>query len=60
MPKRMRVYASLAEEKYNLPTYPVLVNILKESDREIPTLYQSEFAGLRAIQDYRVINMKGS
>jgi predicted transposase YdaD len=57
MPKRMRVYAALAEEKYNLPTYPVLVNILKESDREIPTLYQSEFAGLQARQDYRVINL---
>ncbi|MBD2608058.1 Rpn family recombination-promoting nuclease/putative transposase [Scytonema hofmannii FACHB-248] len=57
MPKRMRVYAALAEEKYNLPTYPVLVNILKESDREIATRYQSEFAGLRAIQDYRVINL---
>ena len=57
MPKRMRAYAALAEEKYNLPTYPVLVNILKESDREIPTRYQSEFAGLQAIQDYRVINL---
>ncbi len=57
MPKRMRVYAALAEEKYNLPTYPVLVNILKESDREIPTRYQSEFAGLQARQDYRVINL---
>jgi predicted transposase YdaD len=31
MPKRMRAYTALAEEKYNLPTYPVLVNILKES-----------------------------
>lgn len=28
MPRRMRVYAALAEEKYNLPVYPVLVNIL--------------------------------
>jgi predicted transposase YdaD len=57
MPKRMRAYAALAEEKYNLPAYPVLVNILKESDSEIPTLYQSEFAGLQARQDYRVINL---
>jgi predicted transposase YdaD len=57
MPKRMRAYAALAEEKYNLPTYPVLVNILKESDSEIPTRYQSEFAGLQARQDYRVINL---
>lgn len=57
MPKRMRVYAALAEEKYNLPAYPVLVNILKESDSEIPTRYQSEFAGLQARQDYHVINL---
>ncbi|MGI2904928.1 Rpn family recombination-promoting nuclease/putative transposase [Tolypothrix sp. VBCCA 56010] len=57
MPKRMRAYAALAEEKYNLPTYPVLVNILKVSDSEIPTRYQSEFAGLQARQDYRVINL---
>ncbi|NMG19724.1 Rpn family recombination-promoting nuclease/putative transposase [Brasilonema bromeliae] len=57
MPKRMRAYAALAEEKYNLPTYPVLINILKESDVEIPTRYQSEFAGLQARQDYRVINL---
>lgn len=57
MPKRMRAYAALAEEKYQLPTYPVLVNILKESDAEIPTLYESNFAGLQARQDYRVINL---
>ena len=57
MPKRMRAYAALAEEKYQLPTYPVLVNILKESDAEIPTRYESNFAGLQARQDYRVINL---
>ena len=53
----MRAYAALAEEKYNLPTYPVLVNILKEGNVEIPTRYESEFAGLQARQDYRVINL---
>ena len=57
MPKRMRAYAALAEEKYNLPTYPVLINILKAGNTEIPTLYQSDFAGLKARQDYRVINL---
>jgi len=25
----MRAYAALAEEKYDLPTYPVLINIQK-------------------------------
>ena len=57
MPRRMRAYAALAEEKYNLPTYPVLINILKASDAAIPTSYASNIAGLRAIQDYRVINL---
>ncbi len=57
MPRRMRAYISLAEEKYNLPVYPVLINILKVSETEIPTRYQSEFAGIIARQDYRVINL---
>ena len=57
MPRRMRSYAALAEEKYELPTYPVLVNILPTSDVEIPTSFTSNLGGLRAIQDYRVINL---
>lgn len=57
MPKRMRAYTALAEEKYDLPTYPVLINILKESEEELPNRYESEFAGLKARQDYRVINL---
>ncbi len=31
MPARMRAYAALAEEKYGLPVYPVLINILAPS-----------------------------
>ncbi|MDZ7991842.1 MAG: Rpn family recombination-promoting nuclease/putative transposase [Nostoc sp. EfeVER01] len=57
MPRRMRAYAALAEEKYKLQTYPVLINILKISNSEIPTSFASNFIGLRAIQDYRVINL---
>ncbi|MFN6563782.1 MAG: Rpn family recombination-promoting nuclease/putative transposase [Nostoc sp. ChiSLP01] len=57
MPRRMRAYAALGEEKYKLPTYPVLINILKISNSEIPTSFTSNFIGLRAIQDYRVINL---
>ncbi|AFY36120.1 hypothetical protein [Calothrix sp. PCC 7507] len=57
MPKRMRAYTALAEEKFNLPIYPVLINILKESDVAIPTRYESAFADLQARQDYRVINL---
>ncbi len=59
MPRRMGAYVALAEEKYNLPVYPVLINILKVSETEIPTSYQSEFVGLQARQDYRVINLWG-
>ncbi|TVP58455.1 MAG: transposase [Nodularia sp. (in: Bacteria)] len=57
MPRRMRAYAGLAEEKYNLPIYPVLINILKVSNAEIPSTYTSNVAGLQARQDYRVINL---
>jgi predicted transposase YdaD len=57
MPRRMRSYAALAEEKYELPTYPVLINILQTSDVEIPTRFESNLAGLTATQDYRVINL---
>ena len=57
MPRRMRAYAALAEEKYKLPTYPVLINILKIGDEEIATRFASNIAGLEARQDYRVINL---
>jgi predicted transposase YdaD len=57
MPKRMRAYIALAEEKYNLPIYPVLINIIKESDTKIPTTFKSKFMGLSARQDYKVINL---
>jgi len=66
MPRRMRAYAALAEENYNLPVYPVLVNILPPSATVAMTLlapyanvssYQSEVLGLVARQDYRVINL---
>ncbi|MBW4642840.1 MAG: Rpn family recombination-promoting nuclease/putative transposase [Goleter apudmare HA4340-LM2] len=57
MPRRMRAYSALAEEKYQLPTYPVLINILKTNDEEIPSRFASNLAGLEARQDYRVINL---
>ena len=58
MPRRMRAYAGLAEEKYELPTYPVLVNILPpSSDTVIVDRYESSCQGLTARQDYRVINL---
>lgn len=58
MPLRMRAYAALAQERYRLPTYPVLINILPPpSTLTILNSYEQEFLGLRAIQDYRVINL---
>ena len=46
MPRRMRAYAALAEEKYKLSTHPVLINILKTNDNEIPNKFLSNIAGL--------------
>jgi predicted transposase YdaD len=57
MPRRLRAYAGLAEEKYQLPVYPVLINILPTPEIEIRDRYESEFLGLHARQDYRVINL---
>lgn len=57
MPRRIRAYAGLAEEQYQLPVYPVLINILPTPEIEIVEHYESEFLGLQARQDYRVINL---
>ncbi|HEY9701532.1 MAG TPA: Rpn family recombination-promoting nuclease/putative transposase [Allocoleopsis sp.] len=58
MPKRLRAYSGLAEEKYDLPVYPVLINILPNSNVEvIPTKYESEIMGIKAYQEYQVINL---
>ncbi|MGI0480149.1 Rpn family recombination-promoting nuclease/putative transposase [Geminocystis sp. CENA526] len=58
MPLRIRAYTALAEEKYSLPVYPVLINILPNSAQEvIPNFYESEFEGIRSYQNYHVINL---
>ena len=58
MPRRMRAYAALAEERYSLPTYPVLVNILPPASTVmISDRFEADFLGLQARQDYRVINL---
>lgn len=58
MPKRLRAYAALGEEKFNLLVYPVVINILPPPPKtEIATSYSSELLGIRAHQDYRVINL---
>ncbi len=58
LPRRVRAYTALAEEKYELPVYPVLINIIPHVvNPEIPTYYESNFQGIRVYQDYRVINL---
>ncbi|CAN5353188.1 hypothetical protein BH20ACI1_BH20ACI1_32280 [soil metagenome] len=56
MPERMTAYAALARTRYKLPVVPVLVNILPYG-KEILTKYESEFLGIRALQEFRVINL---
>ncbi|WNZ44416.1 Rpn family recombination-promoting nuclease/putative transposase [Leptolyngbya boryana CZ1] len=58
LPVRMRAYAALAEEKYSLPTYPILINILPPASTvTILNRYESNFMGLAVRQDYHVINL---
>jgi predicted transposase YdaD len=58
MPQRLRAYTALAEERYNLRVYPVLINILPISTKQtIPNRYYSEILGITAHQDYQVINL---
>ena len=58
MPLRMSAYAALARERYGLPVYPVLVNILPPSSRVvISERFESDFLGLQSCQDFHVINL---
>ncbi len=58
MPQRIRAYAALAEERYGLNVYPVVVNILRpKSEAVIVDHYHSELMGLIAHQDYKVLNL---
>jgi predicted transposase YdaD len=58
MPLRITAYTALARERYNLPIYPVLINILPHvKTPKIPNFYEQEFMGIRSYQDYRVINL---
>lgn len=58
MPRRMRAYTALAEEKYDLPVYPVVLYLLPPGKgTTLPTAYHSEFMNLTAHQDFRVALM---
>ncbi len=47
----------MASEKYQLPVYAVLINLLEASSGTIASSFSSNFAGQRAIQEYQVINL---
>jgi len=52
----MRAYAALAEEKYDLPVYPVVFYLLPPgAGVTLPGFYHSQFMGLTAHQDFRVV-----
>jgi len=56
MPRRMRAYTALAEEKYDLPAYPVVLYLLPPGKgMTLSTAYHSEFMSLTAHQDFRVV-----
>jgi predicted transposase YdaD len=58
MPLRVRAYTALAEEKYELPVYAVLVNILPPARNVIiPNRHERTFLGQQSRQDYQVINL---
>jgi len=58
MPWRTHAYAALAEEKYHLPVYAVVVNLLPPGPNTvIPDRYEHTLFGLTARRDFRVINL---
>ncbi len=58
MPLRIKAYTALAQERYNLPVYPILINILPHNKTPtIPNFYELEFMGIRSYQSYRVLNL---
>jgi predicted transposase YdaD len=58
MPRRIAAYSALAEEHYNLPVYPVLINILPPAGTTpVADRYESHLMGLYGRRDDRVINL---
>jgi predicted transposase YdaD len=58
MPRRLTAYTALARERYALPVYPVVVNILSgPGAAPLPARFESEFLGLIARQDFHQVNL---
>jgi predicted transposase YdaD len=58
VPVRVNAYSALAVEKYALPVYPVVINLLPPpGNRPIADRYEQTFMGLTARRDFRIINL---
>ncbi len=57
MPRRVEAYSALAEEKFGLPVFAVVINILAEGG-VVADRYESEILGFRAERRYRVICLR--
>ena len=58
MPRRLNAYAALAEERYDLAAYPVLVNIMPPTAGvAIASRYDSNVLDLSAHRTFRVLNL---
>jgi len=58
MAQHARACVVLAEERFHLPVYPVVVNVLPPAqDTAIASFYHAEFMGIVAHQDFRVIDL---
>jgi predicted transposase YdaD len=58
VPVRVNAYSALAVEKYALPVYPVVINLLPTpGNRPIADRYEQTFMGLTARRDFRTINL---
>ncbi|NJP05516.1 MAG: Rpn family recombination-promoting nuclease/putative transposase [Chloroflexaceae bacterium] len=58
MHRRTQAYAALAEEKFNLPVYPVVIYLFAPGPQTvIPERYEQDFMGLVARRDFRVIKL---
>lgn len=58
MPRRVNAYAGLAEERYNLPVFAVLINVWPPpSTVTVEHSYRRSFLGQRTRRDYHVINL---
>ena len=56
MPWRMQAYAALAEERYRLPAYPLVLYLLPPpASVSLPDRYYREFRGLVARRDFEVV-----